>query len=108
MLKIGDFSKLSQVSIQTLRHYDDLGLLKPAEVDRFTGYRYYSASQLPRLNRVLALKDLGFSLDQVARLVEEGVSPEQLRGMLRLRQAEQANRVTLFKVLGDGGQVAGS
>ena len=93
MLKIGDFSKLSQVSIQTLRHYDDLGLLKPAEVDRFTGYRYYSASQLPRLNRVLALKDLGFSLDQVARLVEEGVSPEQLRGMLRLRQAEQAARV---------------
>ncbi len=93
MLRIGDFSRLSQVSIQTLRHYDDLGLLKPAEVDRFTGYRYYSASQLPRLNRILALKDLGFSLDQVARLLDEGVSPEQLRGMLRLRQAEQQARV---------------
>ncbi|MBL8057209.1 MAG: MerR family transcriptional regulator [Anaerolineales bacterium] len=93
MLKIGDFSKLSQVSIQALRHYDELGLLRPAEVDRFTGYRYYSASQLPRLNRILALKDLGFSLDQVARLLDEGVSPEQLRGMLRLRQAEQAARV---------------
>ena len=93
MLKIGDFSKLSQVSIQALRHYDDLGLLRPAEVDRFTGYRYYTASQLPRLNRILALKDLGFALDQIAPLLEAGVSPEQLRGMLRLRQAEQLARV---------------
>lgn len=93
MLKIGDFSKLSQVSIQTLRHYADLGLLTPAEVDRFTGYRYYSASQLPRLNRILALKDLGFSLDLIAPLLDKGISPQQLRGMLRLRQAEQQARV---------------
>jgi DNA-binding transcriptional MerR regulator len=95
MLKIGDFSKLSQVSIQTLRHYDDLGLLRPAEVDRFTGYRYYTASQLPRLNRILALKDLGFALDQIALLLEAGVSPEQLRdaapapGRTAARVAEQ-------------------
>jgi len=56
MLKIGEFSKLVQVSVPTLRYYDQVGLLKPVEVDRFTGYRYYSASQLPRLNRILALK----------------------------------------------------
>ena len=58
MIRIGDFSKLSQVSIKTLRYYDEMGLFKPSNVDRFTGYRYYSASQLPRLNRILAPKDL--------------------------------------------------
>jgi DNA-binding transcriptional MerR regulator len=69
MLKIGDFSHLSHVSVRMLRHYDELGLLKPVQVDRFTGYRYYSIEQLPRLNRILALKDLGFSLDQIAQLL---------------------------------------
>ncbi len=93
MLKIGDFSRLSGISIKTLRYYDDLGLLKPVEVDPFTGYRYYSARQLPRLYRLLALKDLGFSLEQVSQLLAEGVSADQLRGMLRLRQAEQQQRV---------------
>jgi effector-binding domain-containing protein len=88
MIKIGDFSKLSLVSIKTLRYYDEMDLLKPIEVDRFTGYRYYSASQLPRLHRILALKDLGFSLEQIAQVLNEGISPEQLRGMLRLKQAE--------------------
>jgi DNA-binding transcriptional MerR regulator len=93
VIKIGDFSKLSQVSVKTLRFYDEMGLLKPVEVDRFTGYRYYSTSQLPRLNRILALKELGFSLEQIAAILDEGISLEQLRGMLRLRQAEQQQRV---------------
>lgn len=88
MIKIGDFSKLSQVSIKTLRYYDEMGLFKPLDVDRFTGYRYYSASQLPRLNRILALKDLRLSLEQIAQVLDEGVSPEQLRGMLRFKRAE--------------------
>ena len=69
MFKIGEFSKLTQIPVKTLRYYDELGLLKPVEVDRFTGYRYYSAGQLPRLNRVLALKDLGFSLEQIFQLI---------------------------------------
>jgi DNA-binding transcriptional MerR regulator len=94
MIKIGDFSKLSLVSIKTLRYYDEMGLLKPVNVDRFTGYRYYSASQLPRLNRILALKDLGFSLEQIAQVLNEGVSLEQLRGMLRLKQAELQQHIT--------------
>ncbi len=93
MFTIGDFSKLSLVPIKTLRYYDDMNLFKPVEVDRFTGYRYYSASQLPRLNRILALKDLGFSLEQIARVLNEGLSSEQLRGMFRLKQAEQQQRV---------------
>jgi DNA-binding transcriptional MerR regulator len=88
MFKIGDFSKLSQVSVKTLRYYDEIGLLKPIEIDRFTGYRYYSASQLSRLNRILLLKDLGLTLDQIGRLLESDLPPAQLRGMLKLRQAE--------------------
>jgi DNA-binding transcriptional MerR regulator len=88
MFKIGDFSKLSQVSVKTLRYYDEIGLLRPSEIDRFTGYRYYTASQLSRLNRILLLKDLGLSLDQIGWLLESDLPPAQLRGMLKLRQAE--------------------
>jgi DNA-binding transcriptional MerR regulator len=88
MFKIGEFSKLSQVPVKTLRYYDEIGLLTPAEVDRWTGYRYYSADQLPRLNRILALKDLGLSLAQIGWLLDEELSPEELRGMLRLKRAE--------------------
>src|SRR5689334_466134 len=88
MFKIGDFSKLSCVSVKTLRYYDELGLLKPAHVDRFTGYRYYSADQLPRLNRILALKDLGFSLEQTMRLLEDAMLPAQIREILLMKQAE--------------------
>lgn len=93
MFKIGDFSKLSQVSVKTLRYYDELGLLKPAQIDRFTGYRYYTADQLPRLNRLLVLKDLGFSLEQITQLLNENLPPAQIRGMLRLKQAEIQQRV---------------
>lgn len=88
MFKIGEFSKLSKVSVKALRHYDDLGLLAPASVDRFTSYRYYTAGQLPRLNRILALKDLGLSLEEIRRLLAEGLPAAELRGMLRIKQAE--------------------
>ena len=63
MLRIGEFSKLSRVSIRMLSHYDDIGLLKPAEIDQFTGYRYYSPEQLPVIGRITALKDLTWTLD---------------------------------------------
>ncbi len=88
MFKIGEFSKLVQVPVPTLRYYDQVGLLKPSEVDRFTGYRYYSASQLPQVHRILALKGLGFSLEQISAMLAEGITPEQMRGMLRLRHAQ--------------------
>jgi DNA-binding transcriptional MerR regulator len=93
MFKIGDFSKLSRVSVKTLRYYDELGLLKPAHVDHFTGYRYYSADQLPQINRILALKDLGFSLEQTMRLLEGALAPAQMREILRMKQAELHRRV---------------
>ena len=59
MLKIGEFSKLSRVSVRMLRHYDEIGLLKPAEIDHFTDYRYYREDQLPIAGRIAALKDMG-------------------------------------------------
>lgn len=88
MLKIGDFSKLSLVSIKALRYYDELGLLKPVQVDEFTGYRYYSTSQLTRLNRILALKDMGLALEQIAQLLDQNLTPDQVRGMLKLKRVE--------------------
>jgi DNA-binding transcriptional MerR regulator len=88
MIKIGDFARLSQVSVVTLRYYDEMDLLKPVKVDVFTGYRFYSADQLPRLNRILALKDLGFSLEQIKLMLADGLTLEQLRGMLVMQRNE--------------------
>jgi DNA-binding transcriptional MerR regulator len=88
MFGIGTFAQFAKVSVRTLRHYDEVGLLRPAHVDASSGYRSYEAAQLPLLNRILALKDLGFSLVEITRMIESGVSNEQLLGMLRLRQAE--------------------
>jgi len=88
MFGIGQFANIAKVSVRALRHYDEVGLLHPARVDASTGYRYYVASQLPALNRILALKDLGFTLAEITRMVEVGIRSEELVGMLRLRQAE--------------------
>jgi DNA-binding transcriptional MerR regulator len=76
------------VTVKTLHHYDDLGLLRPAQIDASTSYRYYALEQLPRLYRIMALKELGLSLEQIGRLLDGEVSTEQIRGMLRLKQAE--------------------
>ena len=93
MIRIGDFSKLSRVSVKALRYYDEMGLLRPVKVDPFTNYRYYEHDQLPRLYRILALKDLGFTLEEIGHLLEGGLPIEQMRGMLKLRQAEIRQRV---------------
>jgi predicted transcriptional regulator YdeE/DNA-binding transcriptional MerR regulator len=88
MIKIGDFARAGRVSVKTLRHYARLGLLQPAWVDRWTGYRYYSLEQLARLNRILALKDLGFSLDEVRGLLERDLPASEMRGMLHLKRSQ--------------------
>lgn len=93
MIRIGDFSKLSHVSVKALRLYDEMGLLKPVSVDTFTSYRYYEFNQLARLYRILALKDLGLSLEEIGRVLENDISVEQLRGMLALRQVEIRQRM---------------
>ncbi|WP_269845149.1 MerR family transcriptional regulator [Deinococcus arcticus] len=86
------FARMAQVTTRQLRFYDALGLLVPDEVGP-GGRRTYRAAQLPQLQRILALKDLGFSLDQIRALLRDSVSPEELRGMLRLKQAESQQRL---------------
>jgi DNA-binding transcriptional MerR regulator len=88
MFRIGEFSQVARVSGRLLRYYDGIGLLRPVRIDPQTGYRYYSASQLPRLNRILALKELGLALEQIAQLIDDKVSADEIRGMLMLKKAE--------------------
>ena len=88
MLKIGEFSKLSRVSIRMLRHYDEIGLLKPAEIDRFTGYRYYNPDQLPVIGRITALKDMGFQLADIVKILDVYDDRETLDDYFAMRQAE--------------------
>ena len=88
MLKIGDFSKLSRVSVRMLRYYDEIGLLKPAEIDRFTDYRYYSEAQLPTVCRITALRDMGFGLADICAILPIYDDRERLDDFLAARQAE--------------------
>ncbi|GAB2846066.1 MerR family transcriptional regulator [Actinoallomurus bryophytorum] len=93
MFTIGDFARYGRVSVRMLRHYDAIGLLRPDRVDPASGYRFYDAAQLTRLNRVIALKDLGFTLQQVRTILDERVRTDELYGMLRLRRAELEARM---------------
>jgi DNA-binding transcriptional MerR regulator len=93
MLTIGQFARLGQVSPRMLRHYDELGLLRPAYVDPDSGYRIYGVDQLVRLHRLVALRDLGFGLEQIAGLLDGEPSLDELRGMLRLRRAQLAQQL---------------
>ena len=88
MFKIGEFSRIARVSCRLLRYYDELGLLKPAIVDRESGYRFYGAAQLPQLNRILVLKELGLTLEQIGRAVSNTVSADELRAMLLIRRSD--------------------
>jgi len=88
MFRIGEFAQIAQVSSRQLRFYDQIGLLQPAYIDAQTGYRYYSIRQLPRLNGILALKELGLSLEQIGPLLKDQISPTELRAMLTLKRAE--------------------
>lgn len=88
MLKIGDFSKLSRISIRMLRHYNEIGLLIPENIDKFTGYRYYSENQLPIANRITALKNMGFSLTMIIEILMEYNNPIKLKNYLQIKQKE--------------------
>ena len=92
-LKIGEFARIGQVTVQTLRYYEDMDLLRPAAVDAFTGYRYYMLEQLPRLHRILALKDLGLSLAEITQFLAEDLPMAEMRGMLLLKQTEMRKQV---------------
>ncbi|MGE7998428.1 MerR family transcriptional regulator [Lysinibacillus sp. NPDC093190] len=88
MFKISEFSRLSRIPLQTLHYYDQLGILKPTKTDESTGYRYYSAEQLLEITRIVIFKELGFTLQQIAHLLQEDISAEQIHGMLRLKESE--------------------
>lgn len=85
MYQIGLFSKMNRITTKTLRHYDELGLLKPAYIDELSGYRYYSNSQLPRLNKILALKQLGLSLREIQKIIDH---EESIEVFLTLKENE--------------------
>ena len=71
-LKIGEFSKMMQVTVKTLRHYEQRELLVPDEVDEWTGYRYYSIVQMQRFNTIRGLQRQGFTLEEIKELLEDG------------------------------------
>lgn len=93
MLRIGEFSRLCEVTVKTLHHYDNIGLLRPALTAPQTNHRFYSVDQLPRLHRIIALKELGLSLDQIGIMLNDAVDEQHIQGMLRLKQAEIEQRL---------------
>ena len=88
MLKIGDFSKLSRISIRMLRHYDEIGLLTPKSIDDFIGYRYYAKEQLPIADRISSLKNMGFRLSAIGEILKNYDNPQALSDFLKVKQAE--------------------
>lgn len=102
MLKIGDFSKLSRISIRMLRHYDEIGLLVPESTDYDTCYRYYSEEQLSTAGRITALKDMGFRLSSIGEIMKSYDNPQSLAEFLSIKrtevqtEAEEVNRRLLL------------
>lgn len=86
--RIGEFSKLSFITVQALRHYDEIGLLKPIKVEQSTGYRYYSANQLPRIQYIVALKNLGLSLEDISTLINDNLNFEDMRKLFIIKRSE--------------------
>ncbi|MBP3234761.1 MAG: MerR family transcriptional regulator [Eubacterium sp.] len=101
MLKIGEFSKLSRISIRMLRHYDDIGLLKPAEIDDLTGYRYYREEQLFIIGRITSLKDMGFALADIIKILDNYDDKEKMDAFLSERQKElsKLSKETEYKLM---------
>lgn len=94
MLSIGAFAQIGQVTHRMLRHWDRAGLLVPAHTDPFTGYRSYDPEQLERLHRIMALRQLGFGIEDIAALLSDGVDAEALTAMLWRRRAEVEEEYT--------------
>lgn len=93
MFGIGTVARLAGLSVRTLRYYDEIGLLRPVWVDSKTGYRWYEPEQLRRLHRIVALRDLGVRLVDIAFLLDGPVTVDELRGILSLRRAEAHDRM---------------
>lgn len=93
MLKIGIFSKLSRISIRMLRHYDEVGLLHPREIDSVTGYRFYGEDQLITADQIAWLRDMGFGLSTIADMMQEK-DPARIRARLELHREELLEQST--------------
>ena len=101
MLRIGEFSKLTQVSIRMLRYYDEVGLLIPAEVDKWTGHRLYSVEQIPRLNKILYLRDSGLNVSEIALALtmdEHSLLMQLNKKRTEIEDAIQAEQEKLRKI----------
>lgn len=96
MLRIGEFSVLSQISIYMLRHYDEIGLLVPDYIDKFTGYRYYTEEQLPAANKIRALKSMGLSLGLIKEILTKYTGDEELKKYLEIQAIQQKEKIDLF------------
>ena len=95
-LKIGEFSRLMQVTVKTLRHYEEIGILKPCEVDPWTSYRYYELGQMQKLEKIRHLKEVGFSLEEIREMLESN-SPVPDIGQLesKIRACEEELKILL-------------
>ncbi|MEN8908181.1 MAG: helix-turn-helix domain-containing protein [Clostridiales bacterium] len=88
LFRIGDFSKFTRISIRMLRHYDKIGILKPTRIDKYTNYRLYSVDQIPIVNKIQVLKEMGFSLSEILKLMKNNLDSEQLLILLENRKRE--------------------
>ena len=97
-LKIGEFSQMMQVTVKTLRHYEQKGLLLPDEVDEWTGYRYYSIEQMQKLNTIRDLQRLGFSLDEIKELYDYGSYTPSIRKITeKIRETDEQLKLLLAR-----------
>lgn len=88
MLKIGDFSRLSKVSVRMLRYYDEMNIIKPSKVDKFTGYRYYNEEQLLTMGKINSLKDMGFNVTAIGEMIKADDSPQKMKRMFESQKAQ--------------------
>lgn len=110
MFRIGEFSKLVRVSPRMLRHYEKCGLLMPAEIDPYTGYRQYSALQIPAVSRIAALRDMGFSIGEIGEILPRFEDGDFLRMVLKrkaveVRESVEAAETRLKKIMEMSGEL---
>lgn len=110
MFKIGEFSQLVRVSPRMLRHYEKCGLISPASTDPFTGYRQYSADQIPQIGRIALLRDVGFSVERIGEILPRSDDKVFLDEVLRekakeIRETLEQNHTRLTKLMQMSGEL---
>ena len=93
MFKIGDFSKMSKVTIKALRYYEKEGLINPIYIDQSNGYRYYESNQLVDISRIISLKQIGLSIDEIKRIIKDN---ESLDSILEIKKVELKNSINEY------------